>query len=155
MLGSRTTLPATPTLGSGSAARPVLLVTFQLPIRSEAAVVAVDSAVEAGQPLIVANLIGGLFFPSLAGPPPTPVVVPEVEDSLRVPAELAASLGIPAERLRVLSPRPIDALVELVSERAAGLLVLGADRSKLHRRFRSKLDRRLRDQTSCFVWPPL
>ena len=44
----------------------------------------------------------------------------EVEESLRAPAELAHSLAVDVERLRLCSPRPVDALLELVAERTRG-----------------------------------
>ncbi len=148
--------PAPPTgrsRESEQASRPVLLTTFDVPILPDAAAVAVDAAVEAGRPLIVLNLIGGAFYPSMAAPAPTAVVRPEVEESLRAPAELAASLGVETERLRVLSPRPIEALVEIVGERRPGLLVIGSDPARLRRRFRTRLGRRVSERTSCLVWP--
>ena len=145
--------PPTSPERAGNASRPVLLTTFDVPILDDAAAVAVDAAVETGRPLIVVNVIGGAFYPSHSAPPPAPVVLPEVEESLRAPAELAASFGVVTERLRVLSPRPIEALVELVDERRPGLLVIGADPSRLRRRFLSKLDRRVHEKTSCLVWP--
>ena len=64
----------------------------------------------------------------------------EVEDALRAPAELAHSLAVEVERLRLCSPRPIEALLELVAERAPGLLVVGPDRERLKRRTYAKLD---------------
>ena len=41
-------------------------------------------------------------------------------DELRKPAELAHSLAVHVERLRVCSPHPVDALLELVAERRPG-----------------------------------
>lgn len=152
-LGERTAPPVSTGRHESSSSRPVLLTTFDSPILPDAASVAVEAAIEAGRPLLVVNVIGGSFYPSsMAAPAPTPVVVPEVEESLRFPAELARSLGIPTERLRVLSPRPIDALIELIDERRPGLLVLGFEPSHLRRRFRTKLGRRLEERTSCLVW---
>ena len=55
----------------------------------------------------------------------------EVEEALRAPAALAAGLAVDVERLRLCSPRPIDALLELVAERRPGLLVVGPDRERL------------------------
>ena len=152
-LRDRTAPPKSPNRDESSASRPVLLTTFDVPILSDAAAIAVDSAVETGRPLIVVNVIGGSFYPSHAAPAPTVVVGPDVEASLRAPAELAASLGVKTERLRVLSPHPIDALVELVGERRPGLLVIGSDPNRLGRRFRAKLGRRIQDRISCLVWP--
>jgi len=152
-LRDRTAPPAPAQRYESGASRPVLLTTFDVPILPDAATLAVDAAVEAGRPLIVVNVIGGSFYPSHAAPAPTPIVRPEVEDSLRTPAELAASLGVTTERLRVLSPHPIEALVELVEERRPGLLVIGSDPERLGRRFRKKLGRRVDEKTSCLVWP--
>jgi nucleotide-binding universal stress UspA family protein len=152
-LRDRTAPPAPSSGHAVGSSRPVLLTTFDVPVLPAAAAMAVDAAFEAGRPLIVANVIGGSFYPSLASPTPTAVVHPDVEESLRAPAELAASLGVQTERLRVLSPRPIEALVELVEERRPGLLVIGADPTRLRRRFRERLSRRVHDRTSCLVWP--
>src|SRR5207249_2380803 len=54
----------------------------------------------------------------------------EDAEALRAPAELARSLGVAVERLRVRSPRPVDALLELVAEREPALLVLRPDRAR-------------------------
>ena len=40
-----------------SSARPVMLVTFDVPVRADAAALAVDSAVESGQQLLLVNLV--------------------------------------------------------------------------------------------------
>ena len=51
----------------------------------------------------------------------------ELQDELRKPAELAHSLAVHVERLRVCSPHPVDALLELVAERSPGLLDFGPE----------------------------
>ena len=40
-----------------SASRPVMLVTFDVPVRADAAELAVDAAVESGQELLLVNLV--------------------------------------------------------------------------------------------------
>jgi nucleotide-binding universal stress UspA family protein len=97
--------------------RPVLLATLGVPFEPAAAAFAVDAAVESGQPLLVVNVVEL---------PPLGMSVnmgydqlPENEDdarALRAPAQLAQSLGVPVERLRVKSPRPVAALLELTAE---------------------------------------
>jgi nucleotide-binding universal stress UspA family protein len=134
-------------------ARPVLLATFDVAVLDQAAALAVDSSVENGQPLVVVNVIGGRFFPTPGVPVPEPIVLDEVEASLRAPAQLAASLGVRAERLRVLTPRPVEALIELVAEREPGLLVIGADPSKMPKRRYARALSRIRERTACLVWP--
>jgi len=136
-----------------SGSRPVMLVTFDVPFEPEASALAVDAAVESGQRLIIVNAVEITLGPvplsmyQYVGPP-------DVEDALRVPAALAHSLAVEVERLRLCSPRPIDALLELVAERAPGLLVVGPDRERLKRRTYAKLTKRIRERATCLVWLP-
>ncbi len=133
--------------------RPVLLATLGVPFDPDAATFAVDASVESGQPLIVANVVEL---------PPLPMSVrmqydqledaPETAAALRAPAELARSLGVRVERLRVRSPRPVVALLELVAERRPGLLVFGPDRSQLRPRTYRKAARAVREGAACLVW---
>jgi nucleotide-binding universal stress UspA family protein len=132
--------------------RPVLLATLNAPWDPAAAAVAVDAAVETGQPLIVANV---------AHLPPLGMCVnmryrledpPELAAALRAPAELARSLGLRVELLHVLSPRPVAALVELAVERCPGLLVFGPDRSRVGRRAYRKAAKAIRTEVPCLVW---
>ena len=134
-----------------SANRPVLLATLDVPFADEAIAFAVDSAVENGQPLIVVNA---------AEIPPTPwsllgygyIEREDLQDELRKPAELAQSLAVLVERLRVCSPHPIDSLLELVAERRPGLLVFGPDSSRLKPRRYRRAAKRIRDRSTCLVW---
>lgn len=144
------------TLGPGepSAARPVMLVTFDVPVREDAAALAVDTAVESGQPLVLVNLVELSIRPMTSSWGSEVVVMEDVEESLRAPAELAASLAVRVERLRVMSPRPVKALVELVGERAPGLLVFGADAGRMRRRAYRKAASRIRESAPCLVWLP-
>ena len=56
--------------------------------------------------------------------------------------------------MRLCSPRPIDALLELVAEREPGLLVLGPDRERLRGRTYAKRTKRIRERAACLVWLP-
>ena len=131
--------------------RPVLLATLDVPFAEDATAFAVDSAVETGQPLVVVNA---------AEVPPTPwtflgygyIEREDLQDELRKPAELAQSLAVQVERLRVCSPHPIDALLEILAERNPGLLVFGPDRSQLKPRRYRRAAKKLRERASCLVW---
>lgn len=133
--------------------RPILLATLGVPFAPAASEFAVDASVESGQPLIVANVVElpplamsvSMGYDQLEDPP-------EVADALRAPAELARALGVRVERLRVRSPRPVTALLELVAEREPGLLVFGPDRTKLKPRAYRKAARAVRDGAQCLVW---
>ena len=142
----------TPT-GLWDAHRPVLLATLGVPFDPEASAFAVDAAVEAGEPLVVANVVQlpPLGMSVAMGYDQLPDR-PEEAEALRAPAELARSLGAEVERLRVRSPRPVEALLQLVGERGPGLLVFGPDRTRIRRRVYRKATRALRERSSCLVW---
>ena len=135
--------------------RPVLLATLGVPFEPAAAAFAVDSAVESGQPLVVVNVVElpplgmsvAMHYDQL---PETP----EDAEALRAPAVLAVSLGVEVERLRVKSPRPLAALLEVVAERTPGLLVFGPERSQLGRRAYRKAAKAVRERAGCLVWLP-
>ena len=133
----------------------MLLVTLGVPLAAIASTFAVDAAVEAGEPLVVANVVEL---------PPLAMSVrlgydqledePELAAALRAPAELARSLGVRVERLRVRSPRPVAALLELVAERRPALLVFGPDRTKLRPRVYRKAAKAVSERAGCLVWMP-
>lgn len=134
-----------------STRRPVLLATLDVPFEEDATVFAVDSAVESGQPLVVVNVaevlptrwtLVGYGYLERA----------ELQDALRKPAELAHSLAVNVERLRVCSPHPVAALLQVVAERGPGLLVFGPDRSRLRKRTYSRAAKKIRERASCLVW---
>src|SRR2546422_2334618 len=136
--------------------RPVVLATLGAPFDERAAAFAVDSAVESGSPLIVANVpaLEPLTLSVRLGYDALEEFTPEVSDSVRRPVELAHSLGVPVERLRIRSPRPIEALLQLVAERRPGLLVFGPDRARLKPRVYARAVSAIRERASCLVWVP-
>jgi nucleotide-binding universal stress UspA family protein len=132
--------------------RPVLLATVEVPFDRAACELAVDTAVESGQPLLVVVFARLLPLPLSAMLGYDQVVSPEDEAAFAAPAALAASLSVAVERLRVRSPRPVDALLQLAAEREPGLLVFGPDRSLVPRRIYRKAVRALRERSPCLVW---
>ena len=83
MLRARDPAVRTPESGEAWRSRPVLLATFDVPLAPEAARLAVDAAVESGQPLIVANVVQL---------PPLPMSVILGYDQLDYTPEMDASL---------------------------------------------------------------
>jgi len=131
---------------------PVMLVTFDVPFEPEATALAVDTAVESGQPLIIVNAAEVPLGPISLAMGYEYVGTQDVEDALREPAALAKGLAVEVERLRLCSPRPIEALLELVAERRPGLLVVGPDRTRMKRRRYAKLAKKIRARAACLVW---
>lgn len=132
--------------------RPVILATLRVPFDQVASELAVDAAVESGKPLLVVVLAELQPLPLSVLLGYDQVDTPEQEAAFAAPAMLAASLGVEVERLRVRSPRPLTALLELAAEREPGLLVFGPDRARLSRRAYRKAAEALRRQASCLVW---
>ncbi len=147
----RRTPPREDTTLLPNSGRPVLLATLDVPFDEEAMAFAVDAAVENGQPLLVVNA---------AQIQPTPWALlgygyierVDLQRELLKPAQLAHSLAVSVERLRVCSPHPVDALLEVVGERDPGLLVFGPDRALLRRWTYTRAAKRIRTRASCLVW---
>ena len=133
-------------------AHPVMLVTFDVPFEPEATTLAVDTAVETGQPLIIVNAAEVPLGPISLSMKYEYVGTEEVEVALREPAALAVGLAVEVERVRLCSPRPIEALLELVAERRPGLLVVGPDRTRMRKRTYARAARKIRDRAACLVW---
>lgn len=137
----------------GSRNRPVLLATLDVPYAEEAIAFAVDSAVENGQPLVLVNVAEVLPTAySLLGY--GYVEKEDLQEALFKPVQLACSLAVQVERLRVCSPHPVDALLEVVAEREPGVLVFGPDRRHLSGRRYRRAERAVRERASCLVWSP-
>jgi Universal stress protein family len=134
-----------------SGSRPVLLATLDVPFSEEATAFAVDSAVESGQPLVVVNAAEVLLAPSsLAGF--GYIERDDLQDELRKPALLAQSLAVHVERLRVCSPHPVDALLEVVAERDPAVLVFGPDSTRLKPRTYRRAVKKIRERATCLLW---
>ena len=114
---------------------------------------AVDSAVELGQRLIIANFVERPPLPlsAMLGYDDLPYT-PEMADSLEQPARLARSLGVEVTRLRVKSFHPIQAMLEVISEQGAGIFVFGPDRRKIRRLQYWRAARAIRSKATALVW---
>ena len=130
-----------------------MLATLDVPFDTEAVAFALGSAVELGQPLIVANFVERAPLPLSAmlgyedlGD------TPEMAQSLAEPVRLAHSLGVRVVRLRVKSFHPIPAMLEVVAEQNAGLLVFGPDRSRIMRLRYRRAVRAIRSGVTALIW---
>jgi nucleotide-binding universal stress UspA family protein len=140
---------------SPTAARPVVLATTAVPVHPEAERMAVESAVEAGVPLVLVNLVPLPFYTTtmvLVGPAGTTFPHEEALDDVRATARRAAALGVKTELLRVRTRHPAKALLEVVRERNAGLLVFGPMLGRLGRVRVGPAVRRIRREADCLVW---
>jgi nucleotide-binding universal stress UspA family protein len=148
-----TTSPPTPGAGERSP-RPVMLATLSARVDPTAERVAIDAALEAHAKLLVVNLMWLPPHPTTLTLAREYATLPHEEDleAVRRTAEQAAGRGINTELLRVSSRRPLQALLELVHERNAGLLVLGPDPRRTPRWWRAAAAHRIRKRAECLVW---
>lgn len=155
MLTLRRNVPRQDVSLHSAGGRPVLLATLEVPFDDDAAAFAVDAAVECGQRLILVTVVEMPLGPMCVLMGYGDLEPPEEEAArFRAPAELAHALGVEVERLRVRSPHPVDALLDVVAERAPGLLVFGPDRSQLKPRLFRKVAKKIRERATCLVWLP-
>jgi nucleotide-binding universal stress UspA family protein len=135
--------------------RPVVLGTLSVRVDPSAERMAIDSAIESGMPLVIANILRLRPYPAtLALVGPEGLNLPHEEDleAVRATAARAAELGVQTELLRVTTRHPVNALLEIVRERNAGLLVFGPDLRLVGKlRFRMAA-RRLRREAGCLIW---
>ena len=130
---------------------PVLLATLGVPFEPDATTYAIECALESGQPLVIAG------FTRMLVPGPRSMLYgqrmnPELDAVLRAPGEQARSFGLRVQVLKVQSPRPLQAILEVTEERDACLLVFGPDRSKVRRRYYRAAARLICARAPCLVW---
>jgi len=136
-----------------SRSRPVLG-TLSVRVAPDAERMAIDTALELGAGLILANMLVLPPYPLTVMLARECATLPHEEDleAVRATADRAAALGIRTQLLRVSSPRPVTALIELAHEHAVAVLVFGPDRSRISaRRFRSAA-KVVRRDAPCLVW---
>ena len=136
-------------------ARPVVLATMSVRVDPTAERMAIDSALEAGVPLVIANVLPLRPYPTtfaLVGPEGLNLPHEEDLDAVRATAQRAAAIGIDTKLLRVTTRRPVKAILEVLSDLDAGLLVFGPDLRLTSRRRFQMAARRVRRDAPCLVW---
>lgn len=132
-----------------------MLVTLGVPFEPAASEFAVDTAAEAGLPLLIVNVVEMILGPAgIVMGASWELLNDDEATTLAAPARIAASVGVRVERLRLCSPHPVDALLQLVGERDPGILVFGPDRSRVKPRRYRRVERAVRERVPCLVWTP-
>lgn len=133
---------------------PVVLGTLSVRIERSAERMALETALEVGVKLIIANMLTMPMYPLTATLARSYTTLPHEEDldAVRGTAQRALELGIRTELQRISTPRPVRGLIELARDCGAGLLVFGPERSLIKpRRWRSAV-RVVRRDAPCLVW---
>jgi nucleotide-binding universal stress UspA family protein len=144
--------PPADVIVAGSDPRPVVLATLAVPFEPEAFRVALQAAMESGVTLIVVDAIELPFWPQSIATRHADTELESDRMQIKELVSQAAGLGVEVEHLRVRSPRPAEAVIEIATERRAGLLVFGPDPARLRPRFFSRVVRRIRKRSSCLLW---
>jgi hypothetical protein len=146
--------PVIPPASGRARKRPVVLATLSVRVDPSAEAMALESALEAGVRLIVANMLMLPAYPMTLMLAPAYLTLPHEEDldEVRATARRAAGLGIATELLRITSRRPVRALLELLTERDAGLVVFGPDRRLVSRARFHTAAWLVRRRATCLVW---
>ncbi|MDX6535419.1 MAG: hypothetical protein QOJ13_77 [Gaiellales bacterium] len=152
LLRQRSRIPDAPPIEGSSDPRPVVLATLAVPFEAEAARVAIQAAMEGSVKLIVVDAVEIPFWPQSLALRYADLEEDDDRRAIRRLVEQTAALGLEVEHLRVRSPRPVEAVLEVVGERQAGLLVLGPDPTRLKPRCFRRAVRRVRKRVGCLLW---
>jgi nucleotide-binding universal stress UspA family protein len=152
-LRDRPAIPTpTPVIEQSARTRPVVLATMAVPFEPDALRVALGAALESQAPLIFVDAVELPLWPQSIATRHADTELEADRACIRESVDQAAALGLQVEHLRVRSPHPIDALLEVAGEREAGLLVFGPDRGRLRPRRFARMVRRIRKRASCLLW---
>jgi nucleotide-binding universal stress UspA family protein len=129
----------------------VVLATLSSRVEPEAERLAIESALDAGVALLVVNAVVAPCSPRTMH---LGLLDPAREDyaAVRDTAERAASFGLRVQHLRVTTPRPARAIVQIAKERGAGLVVFGPKLGRVSRRRFSRAARAVTQSVGCLVW---
>jgi hypothetical protein len=143
--------PATPTRPSATTVRPVMLLTLNVPFDERAVDFAVETAAETGSILYLCDAV-----PIALGNPASHGVrsfgEKETRNDIDRVSELARRSGVRVTQLVFHNPKPVKAVLAVIRDEEVGLLVFGADRSRLGRWSFRRAARRLRREAGCLVW---
>jgi nucleotide-binding universal stress UspA family protein len=129
-----------------------MLATLAVPFEPESARVAIQAALEGGVKLIVVDAVELPLWPQSLALRYAELELDDDRAAIRQLVEQAAGLGLEVEHLRLRSPRPVEALLDVAGERSAALLVLGSDPGRFKPRFFRRVVRKIRRRASCLIW---
>ena len=131
-----------------------MLVTFDVPVRPDAAALAVDSAVESGQQLVLVNLVELTIRPMTASWGSEVVVLDDVDASLRAPAELAHPWPSPSSGCASSALGRSRRCSSSSASARRACSCSAPTRARMRGRRYRKAARKLREEAACLVWIP-
>jgi nucleotide-binding universal stress UspA family protein len=131
--------------------RPVMLLTLNVELEEPAIAFAIDSAAQTGAELYICDAIP-LEYRNYVGHVARQYAEQIIRKHLDAVARRARERGVKASQLAFHSPRPVKVALEVAQQEQIGLLVFGASRRELGRRFFRKAIKRIRADAPCLVW---
>lgn len=149
--GAAVTGRATVDTAVPAAARPVMLLTCNVPFDEVAVGVAVDAAGEAGAELYLCDAIP-LGYSTYVDQMARRFGEHHNRREMAELARAARERGVRTTQMVFHNPKPIAAALEVCGDQRIGLLVFGADRGRLGRWWYRAAVRRLRRDARCLLW---
>jgi nucleotide-binding universal stress UspA family protein len=131
--------------------RPVMLLTLNVELEEPAIVFAIDSAAQTGAELYICDAIP-LEYRNYVGHVARQYAEQINRKHLDAVANRARERGVTTTQLAFHNPRPVKVALEVAKKEQVGLLVFGANRNELGRRFYRKALKRIREDAPCLVW---
>ena len=131
--------------------RPVMLLTLNVELEEPAIKFAIDSAAQTGAQLYICDAIP-LEYRNYVGHVARQYAEQIVRKHLDAVASRARERGVRTTQLAFHNPRPVKIALEVAKKEEVGLLVFGANRNELGRRFYRKALKRIREDAPCLVW---
>jgi nucleotide-binding universal stress UspA family protein len=136
---------------TSQSARPVMLLTLNVPFDDAAVEFAIETAAATGAELWICDAIP-LAFESYAGHVARQYAESLNRKHMSAAASRSRDQGVHTQQLAFHNRRPVAAAIEVAREQQVGLLVFGADRKQLGRFTFRRSVRRIRRDASCLVW---
>jgi nucleotide-binding universal stress UspA family protein len=131
--------------------RPVMLLTLNVELEEPAIAFAIDSAGQTGAELWICDAIP-LEYRNYVGHVARQYAEQIIRKHLDAVARRARERGVTTQQLAFHSPRPVKVALEVAQQEEIGLLVFGASRKELGKRFYRKAVKRIRADAPCLVW---
>jgi nucleotide-binding universal stress UspA family protein len=131
--------------------RPVMLLTLNVELEEPAVEFAIESAGQTGAELWICDAIP-LEYRNYVGHVARQYAEQIIRKHLDAVARRARESGVRTTQLAFHSPRPVKVALEVAQQEQVGLLVFGASREELGKRYYRKAVKRIRADAPCLVW---
>jgi nucleotide-binding universal stress UspA family protein len=128
-----------------------MLLTLNVELEEPAIVFAIDSAAQTGAELYLCDAIP-LEYRNYVGHVARQYAEQLIRKHLDAVARRARERGVRTTQLAFHNPRPVKIALEVAEKEQVGLLVFGANRKELGKRYYRKAVKRIREDAPCLVW---